>query len=214
MHTVQISGSIRTVDGKGGARRVRAEGQIPAVIYGAGEQSTPIALDNHELERIMRKHGGETFVLDLKIKGRESTDLTAIIKEMQRDPVSSRILHVDLQHVSMTQNVHVHVPVHIVGTAAGVKEGGILEISCREVEVECQVGQIPERIDVDVTNLSKGDAIHVRDLVPPPGVTVLTTGDRTVATIVTKIIEATPAEAAAAPAEEKKEGEEAPPAKG
>jgi large subunit ribosomal protein L25 len=213
MQTVEINGSTRITDGKGGARRVRAEGLVPGVIYGAGEESISISLDNKDLEQILRKHGGETIVLDLKLKGRESGELTAIIKELQRDPVSSRILHVDLQHVSMTQKVHVSVPVHIVGTAAGVKEGGILEVSCREVDVECQVGQIPERIDVDVTNLSKGDEIHVRDLVPPAGVTVLTAGDRMVATIVTKLIEATPAETAAAPTEEKKGAEETPPAK-
>lgn len=218
MHAVEINGELRTVEGKGGARRVRADGRVPGVLYGAGERSVPISLDYREFEGIMRKHGSETFVLDLKLPGRETEDLKAIIKELQRDPVSSRILHVDLQHVSLTQLVHVPVPLHMVGTPVGVKEGGLLEIACRDIEVECQAGQIPERIDVDVTNLSKGHSIHVRDLPLAAGVTVLTPGERVVATIVTKAAEPVeaPAPEAAAPAEgeeETKEGEEAPPAK-
>jgi large subunit ribosomal protein L25 len=215
MQAVEIKGNVRTTDGKGGARRVRAEGLIPGVLYGAGERGVPITLNYREFEGILRKHGSETFVLDLKLPGREAEEMKTIIKELQRDPVSSRILHVDLQHVQLTQMVHVSVPLHIVGTPAGVKEGGLLEIACRDIEVECQAGQIPERIDVDVTDLTKGHSIHVRDLALPGGITVLTAGERVVATIVAKAAEVeAPAEAPAPAAEEgKKEGEETPPAK-
>lgn len=215
MHTVEIRGTVRTADGKGGARRVRAAGQIPAILYGAGERSLPITVDNRDFEGIMRRHGGETFVLDLKILGRESEDLKAIIKEMQRDPVTSRVLHLDLQHVSLTQLVHVYVPLHFSGTPVGVKEGGILEITQRDIEVECQAGQIPDRLDVDVTELSRGRSLHVRDLVIPEGISVLTPGDRVVAAIVAKAVEPEPVEAPApaAAGEEKKEPETTPPAK-
>jgi large subunit ribosomal protein L25 len=215
MHTVEIRGQVRTADGKGGARRIRAAGQIPGILYGIGEHSVPISVDNREFEGIMRNYGGEAFVLDLKLAGRESEDLKAIIKETQRDPVSARVLHLDLQQVSMTQLVHVRIPMHFTGTPVGVKEGGVLEITLREIDVECQAGQIPDRFEIDVTSLSKGDAIHVRDLAIGEGITILTPADRAVVTIVTKAAEPEPGEAAAAPvvAEEKKEAE-TPPAKG
>jgi len=213
MQTIELRGELRTVVGKGNARRARAGGKTPGILYGAGEESLAISLDSKQFETILHLHNRGTFILDLKVDGQEDRELKAIIKELQRDPVTSRILHVDLQHVSLTQLVVVPVPVHLIGSPVGVKEGGVLEHFCREVEVQCQVVQIPEALEIDVADMTRGHSVHVRDLVPPAGVTILTPADRVVAGIVAKAVEVAPAPAAApaeAPAEEKAEE---PPAK-
>ena len=157
MHTVEIRGALRTVVHKRGARQTRAAGKTPGVLYGKDEKSMSISLDSKEFDAVLRKHGGGTFLLDLKLEGQEDRELKAIIKELQRDPVTSRVLHVDLLHVSLTQMIHVNVPIHLTGTAAGVKEGGVLEQHCREIEVQCQVARIPENCKIDITELVKDE---------------------------------------------------------
>ncbi len=207
MQTFVINGELRVAKGKGGARQTRAAGRTPAVVYGSGEPSVPISIDTREFDTVLRKHGGGTFILDLKIAGREGQDLKTIIKALQRDPLTSRITHIDLQHVSLTQLVTVNVPIHLKGTAIGVKEGGVLEHLVRELEVECQAGQLPEVIDVDISAYGRGQTLHVRDLPPMDGVTVITAGDRVVFSIVTKAAEVE-APAAEAKVEEKAETKE------
>jgi large subunit ribosomal protein L25 len=208
MQTFVINGEARLAKGKGGARQTRAAGRTPAIVYGAGEPSLPISIDTREFDTVLRKHGGGTFILDLKIAGREGQDMKTIIKALQRDPLTMRITHIDLQHVSLTQMVTVHVPIHLKGTAIGVKEGGILEHFVRELEVECQAGQLPEVIDVDITPYGRGQSLHVRDLPAMEGVAVLTSGERVVFTIVTKAaeVEAPAAEEKVAEKIETKEG--------
>jgi large subunit ribosomal protein L25 len=192
MDAVEVRCEIRSALGKGGARQARFGGKTPAVLYGSGEKTLEICLESKSFEYIVHKHGSSAFVLDLKLSGQEDRDLKAIIKELQRDPITSRIMHVDLQHISMTQMIEVDVPIHLLGTPAGVKEGGILEQILREVEVSCQAAQIPERVEFEVSHLQKGNSVHVRDLVLPEGVKVITPADRVVATVVMKAIEVAP----------------------
>jgi len=194
MHTVEIRGALRTAGRTRGARQSRAAGRTPGVLYGKDAENVMISLDSKEFDAVLRKHGGGTFLLDLKLEGQEDRELKALVKELQRDPVTSRILHVDLLHVSLTQMIHVNVPVHLSGTAAGAKEGGVLEHLCREIEVQCQVANIPEDFKIDISELVIGTSVHVEDLVLPEGVTVLTPLDRVVATVVAKaiVVEPTP----------------------
>ncbi len=210
MQKAEIRGIVRTANGKSGVRQVREAGRTPAVVYGKGEESLAISLDSRELDGVLRQHGG-TFVLDLTVEGPENRDFKTIIKEMQRDPVTSRILHVDLMHVSMSQVIHLKVPVHLTGMASGVKEGGILEHLCREVEIECQAARIPEALRIDVSEMAIGDSLHVVDLEAPAGVTILTPESRVIAAVVAKAVveEPTAEEKAAeeAPAEGQEEGE-------
>ncbi len=201
METIEIRGEIRQLAGKGGARRARASGKTPGVIYGSGEASTPISLDRKSFETTLRLHPSGAFIIDLKLSGREGEDIKALIKEVQRDPLTSQILHIDLQHVSLTQKVVLHVPVRLVGTAVGAKEGGVLEHFLRDVEVQSLALQIPESIDIDVSDLQRGHSLHVSDLVPPEGVTILTPGTRVIASVVVKAAEPTAEEAAPAAAE-------------
>ncbi len=227
MQTIEIIGEMRVASGKGGARRSRAAGKTPGVLYGAGGENLSISLDTRQFERILSKHASGTFVLDVKLAGQEGQELNAIIKDLQRDPLSSRILHVDLLHVSLTQLIQIQVPIHLIGTPVGVKEGGILEHFTRSVDIECQAGQIPDGLSIDVSAINKGQMLHVSDLQPPEGVKILTPADRVVVGVVlpraevevapAAVVEGAPAAgeaaAAAAPADAKA-GKEAPAAKG
>jgi large subunit ribosomal protein L25 len=189
MQTVELRGEVREITGRTGVRQLRRGGRTPGILYGMGEDSMAFSLDTHEFEGILRKHGGGTFVLDLRISGQEERDLKAIIKELQRDPISERILHIDLQQVSMTQIVHVQVPIHLIGTAVGVKEGGILDQLCREIGVECQTAQIPQDFKLDVSSMEKGQSLHVSDLTLPEGVRSMTPEDRVIASVIVKAVE-------------------------
>jgi len=203
----------RTEAGKGAARKLRRSGRIPAVYYGRGETPIPIAIGLKELEDIIHKSGGSNVIVDLKVEGDGAGDRKAIIREIQRDPVEGSILHLDLQHISLTERITVEVPIVLVGTPIGVKDGGgILEHLLREVEVECLPTDIPSKLEVEVSGLNIGDSLHVSDL-KADRVTIKTEADRAIAAVVPPTIleEVKPAEEAA-PAEpelvkEKKEEE-------
>lgn len=186
--------------GKGAARKLRAAGKIPAVLYGRGRDSLPLAVDPRALDRILRSSGANTL-LDLTIEGRpDLADTVALVKELQRDPLRGAIVHADLYAVDLTRAVTVDVPVHLVGKPRGLDFGGILEHTLREVALECLPRAIPEAIEVDVSNLEVGDVLHVRDLALPEGVSLVTDGDLGVVHIALPQAEPTPEEAAAAAA--------------
>jgi len=192
----------RTEAGKGVARKLRRSGRIPAVYYGRGETPIPITIGLKELEEIIHKSGGSNVIVDLKVEGDGAGDRKAIIREIQRDPVEGSILHLDLQHISLTERITVEVPIVLIGTPIGVKDGGgILEHLLREVEVECLPTDIPSKLEVEVSGLNIGDSLHVSDL-KADRVTIKTEADRAIAAVVPPTIleEAKPAEEAA-PAE-------------
>lgn len=163
MSEVTLEAKTRTGTGSGVAKKVRAAGRIPAVLYGPGE--TPITLDFALPDFMHIYHGGhgENVLVDLKVDANEAKKV--LFREVQRDPVTEAILHVDLLHVSLTKKIRVRVPVHLEGIANGVKnEGGIMQFVMREVEIECLPTNIPETIDIDVSEMGIHDAIHVGDL--------------------------------------------------
>ncbi|MFM8559915.1 MAG: 50S ribosomal protein L25/general stress protein Ctc [bacterium] len=181
MAVIQLKGSAREDLGKGGARKARAAGQIPGVIYGRGAQPMAIAVDGREFETALRSHKGGNAIVSLNVAG---ADHTALIRDVQYDPLTRGIMHLDFQHISLTEQIEVEVAVHFVGTPIGVKDGGgILEHLVRELEVRCLPTAIPPRIDVDVTALNIGDNLHVRDL-KVEGFTIVTDEDVTVAAVV------------------------------
>lgn len=192
----------REAIGKGAARKLRAAGRIPAVLYGRGRESLPLALDPRALDKILRG-GGANTLLDLTIEGRpELRGTVALVKELQRHPLRGSIVHADLYAVDLSRAVTVDVPVHLVGRPRGLDFGGILEHSLREIALECLPRSIPEAIEVDVANMEVGDVIHVRELALPEGVTLVTDGDLGVVHIALPQAEPTPEEAAAATAAE------------
>ena len=195
MAVIPLSGTRRDRLGKGGARKARAAGEIPAVLYGHGEEPVAVSVVARDFEVALRGHKGGNPIVNLGVAG---SDYTAIIRDVQYDPISRAILHLDFQHISLTETIEVNVNVHLIGVPTGVKDGGgILEHILRDVEVRCLPTAIPPSIDVDVAHLAIGDSVHVRDLVVQD-VTILTDADATIATVVPPtVMEEKPAEEAA-----------------
>lgn len=212
----QLVVEVRRETGKGGARRLRRAGRIPAVIYGKGRESTPIALDGSRLLRILkRSERGLNTLLEVHSEDPEFGRRTALVKELQRHPVRGDLLHADLYEVDLQQTVEVSVPVHLVGTARGVSvSGGIVEHTLREIEVECLPGSIPDAVEVDVSALDIGDSLHVSDIPLPAGVSLRTDPSLAVVSVAAPAAEEAPvaaeAEAVEAPAEGEAAAESAP----
>jgi large subunit ribosomal protein L25 len=157
--------------GKNASRKLRREGRIPAILYSGGEPGIPLALDKKDIFSILRSETGENTLFRTSFDS-ESRD--TMIKEVQIDPVSDEILHVDLIQIAMDKSVSVSVPVLITGEAVGVKtEGGFVDVITREVEVECLPQSIPENIVVDISALHLHQSIKIEDLSPPPDVEIV-----------------------------------------
>jgi large subunit ribosomal protein L25 len=163
---ITINASTREGVGKGPTRRLRAQGMIPAAIYGEGGDALAIAVSAKEIAGILRSGSGHNTIFKLALPHAEGEPANVIIKDYQIDPVKGRLLHADLLRLSMTTLTHVSVSVETIGEPPGVKsEGGILELQLREIEVECLPGDIPEQLTVDVSHLQIGDHVTVADLV-------------------------------------------------
>src|SRR6266850_5705369 len=191
---------------KNDARRVRREGKVPGVVYGAGKDSLSVSVDPRQVLRILHSETGHNTIFDLTLNGGERTKV--MIVDWQYEPVKGKLLHIDLKRIAMDRKLAVMVPIFLKGEAAGVKQqGGILEQMLREVEVECLPGDIPSHIDADVSELVFGKVLRVSDLPHTDKVKFLTDENQPVAhvTAVKEEEVATPeaaaAEAAAGPAE-------------
>ncbi len=165
---------LRDGTGKSVTRKIRRAGRVPAVIYGHGKATLSLSFDPKSLESILKASDAGVNTLiglegDSAISGK-----TVLVKELQRDPVDGFLMHADLFEVDPEEKISVSVPVHVVGIAEGITMGGILDHALREVELECLPSAIPDAIELDVTALSLGDSIHVRDLVVAEGISVRT----------------------------------------
>ena len=185
---------------KNAARRVRVAGKIPAVVYGAGQDSVAVTVDPKVITRILHSESGHNTIFDLNIEGGNATK--AMIVDWQNEPIKGKLLHIDLKRIAMDKVMQVSVPVQLIGIPAGVKTGGgILEHVMREVEIECLPGDIPSHIDVDVSNVELHGVVRIADLPHSGKLKFLADEDATVAHV-TIIKEEAPAEVAeAAPAE-------------
>jgi large subunit ribosomal protein L25 len=191
--------------GKNEARRLRAAGRVPGVVYGArGEGGAPqavsVSVDPKEVLRILRSDSGANTLISLRLDG---SDTRVMLKEYQLDPVTHQLLHTDFYQLAMDRAITVTVPVVLKGEAKGVKvQGGMLDFVTRDIEVQCLPADIPEHIDVDVTELMLNQAIRLRDLPQHPKWKPVTEGDTMIVHVVMPKAEesAAAAEAAAAPA--------------
>ncbi len=164
MKEVVIEAASRQKTGKGVARKLRAADKIPAVIYGKEEKPTPLEINYDHFHTIYHGLHGENALINLTIDGQPS-EKKAIIRDIQHDPVHGDILHIDFQYILMDQKIRVSVPVHLHGTAAGVKDfGGILQWIIRELEIMCLPNNIPDHIDINIDELNIGDAVHIKDI--------------------------------------------------
>lgn len=169
-----VKAEPRTEKGKGPARRMRAAGRVPAVIYGRGTESSPLSLERGDMERVVNR--GERLV-KLDIDGRKRQ---AMIKEVQYEPVSRLIAHVDFQEISATETITLEVPIRSKGTPAGAKEGGVLAVVMHAISVEARAADVPEEIRVDVSGLNIGDGIRAGEIELPAGLKLVTDGNATV----------------------------------
>lgn len=164
MEAIKLASEYRTSSGKGVARKLRASGKVPAILYGHSEKPVSLAVNEHDFLHVLRVRG-EMGIVDLTIEGEVKKECDAIIKEIQQHPASGKILHIDFQHIRRGEKLKIDVPVYLVGEAIGVKEmGGVLEHGPREIEIRCFPRDIPDRIDIDVKSLKIHDSIHIRDI--------------------------------------------------
>lgn len=185
-----VAAEVREKTGKGVARQLRMSGKIPAVLYGQG-QCLLLTLDPSSVTKILRSHGASNALISLSVAGGEDGTRTALLRDHQVDPVTGKLLHVDLFEISMDKPIRLKVPVHEVGgVPEGVKEGGVLQHNLRELSVECLPAAIPDQIEVDASQLRIGQGIHVKDLAPPKGVKFLDEPDHMVISVVAPISEA------------------------
>jgi len=183
MKTIELRAEVRNGVGKKAAKAVRREDKIPAILYGRGTNPLPLAVGRKEFYRATHTKAGANALISIKVEGGKSKrDTTCLIKEVQRDPVTDEIWHVDFAAVSLTEKIRVKVPLAVkdAGEALGVKEGGILDLVYHEIEVECLPTEIPEKFEASVKHLKIGDAIHLRELSIPPQVTPLLEADEVV----------------------------------
>jgi large subunit ribosomal protein L25 len=192
-----LNATARTGSGKGGARKLRATGKVPAVVYGHGDKNVPLALDRHELELLLHAISVENTVISLVTDGGTGKDV--LIRDVQMHPYRPEVLHVDFIQLHAGEVIRMKIPVRLSGNPAGVRdEGAVLDQVIYDLEVECLPGNIPEAFEVDVSNLAVGESVRVHD-VSLPNVRILADGELPIASVVPPTVEpAADAETAAA----------------
>src|SRR6266446_745125 len=218
---VKLKAEPRTATGRSAARRLKARGIVPAVVYGGKEKSQPLQVSARDINAMLSHASGENILVELEIAGQKATR-TALLQEVQHSPVGGDVLHVDFHAISMDEKIQADVPLEPLGVPNGVKNfGGLLEQNLRALAIECLPRDLPDRITVDVSALNIGDSIHVRGIKLPSGVTAKVQPDLTAFSVMAPVIEEEPvaaeAEAAAGPeviTAKKEEGEAAAPATG
>lgn len=196
MKTVDLEVVRRSTRGKNEARRTRAQGRIPAVVYGAGKPNVPVSVDRKALSDAFRNGAGENAIFLLKLSDSDQSR-HAMIKHLQKDPLSRKAMHIDFVRVLMDAKIRVSVPVEPVGIARGVKtEGGILDFVTRQVEIECLPGNIPAHLAIDVSELGIGDALRVSQIPAMEGVEIVDDAEKVLVHVVHPTQEAEPEVAA------------------
>jgi large subunit ribosomal protein L25 len=213
MAEVKLNAEPREGVGKGAARKARAAGKVPAVLYGPEVEPKRLAVDALELWHALHTDAGTNVLINLQLDG--DTFLT-MPREIQRDIVKGTLLHVDFLRIRRDVAMQVDVPIHLVGESHGVKEGGVVEHHLWELRVECLPTDVPQSLEADISALGIGDSLHVSDIRVPGNITVITPMEETLVSVVPPpvlVVEPTPeeleaAEAAALEAAEAVEGEE------
>jgi large subunit ribosomal protein L25 len=177
----ELRAEPRNESGKGPARRLRATGRVPATLYGHGVEPTSIQVSAQDLLHLFHQGGGASVLVDLKLDGEQHL---TIVREVQRDLIHNRFIHVDFMAVARDEKIVVNVELHEIGESAGVKAGGVVEHHLREVEIRCLPVDVPERIEFDISRLRIGQSVRVGDLKPSDGVEILTDPDTMVLAVV------------------------------
>lgn len=190
-----LAARIRKTKGKGAARRLRRENQVPAIFYGPNTQPVMLAVDYPELKLILRKSSGENVLLDLQLETDQGKETRKVmLKDLLVDPIKETLLHADFYEISMDKKITVNVAIRLINTPEGVSQGGVLQHVRREISVSCTPSNLIDFIEVDVGGLQIGDAVHIRDINLPEGITSLDEDHLAIATVsaptVKEIVEA------------------------
>ena len=195
MEILELTATMRTSAGNSPSRALRREGNVPAVLYGPGSESVLLSISSLDLEHALKKASVSQIIFNLGIQNAQAGSRTAMIKELQIHPMSRKFLHVDFYEISKERKITVNVPVVVKGKAKGIEEGGMLQIIEREIEVLCLPFEVPESIQIDITDLGIGDSIHVKDLKVAENVEIPADNNYTILTILsTKSDEKAPGE--------------------
>ncbi len=181
MERYNLSVEVREDTGKGVARSLRRSGLVPAVIYGKSRPSQALTVNPEDLKNKMS--GNAIFDLSITAAGDEIKE-TVMIKEVQKDPIKGELLHIDFHHISMDEKITVNVSLNLIGEAPGVREGGVLQQLLREVEIECLPLDIPEALQLNISELEMGNSMLVNDLEVPENIEIKTPFDEAIVTIV------------------------------
>ena len=185
MTAMKLSAQPREGSGKGVARKLRRDGKIPAVLYQRGEDGLSLLISNDEFSNLLAKGQAKASIIKLQVQdGKKSTEKDVLIREIQTHPFKKDVYHIDLQEITMDQEISVKVPVETVGDSIGVEMGGIMEFKRRELEVTCLPDKIPDSIVIDISQLDIGDSVHVEDIPAPGGVTIPHDVNFTILTVV------------------------------
>lgn len=188
MQQKQMNIELRTKTGTGVSRRLRNADMVPGVVYGKGVDPMPVSVKVRDLKAAISGDGGQNNLITL-VGGGTLDQSIAIVVDLQRDPIKKTYKHVDFHRINPNEKIRVTVPVMITGTAIGVKEGGLLDIAHHELHAECLPGNIPDHIEIDVTDLKIADSIHVGDITLPEGVTLLDKANIPVVSILGRVKE-------------------------
>ncbi|HEC78592.1 MAG TPA: 50S ribosomal protein L25 [candidate division WOR-3 bacterium] len=204
---VNLQATPYTAEKKGDVKRMRKDGKLPAVLYGHKEKTQTIYIEKNEFKKVLDALRKEAVTVNLSIKDKE---YLCVIKAIQHNPITDELLHIDFQHIHKSEKIKALIPIHIIGEAPGVKQGGILDQHLHEVVVKCLPADMPSHIDVDVSNLELGQTIHLSDVELPRVEYELSSETPIVSILVPRAVaaEAKPAAEKEEVAEEKKEGEE------
>ena len=182
----ELMAQRRSVSGSRPTKRLRSEGTVPGVVYGKEMEPLAVAVQQRSLVKLLRSKAGEHALVTLRLDGDGAWEKPVLVKSVQRDPVSSEILHVDFHAIVLTQRLRVRVPVVLKGEAVGVKQdGGILEHFLREVEVECLPTDIPRDVTFDISALKIGETVHVRNLTAPKNAKITSEAEGVIASVQT-----------------------------
>lgn len=196
MEKIKIKADIREVGKKGLNRRLRRDGFVPAILYGKKENPLGLVIGAKEFTALMKGASGINVLMDLEVAGEKSASVV-MLKDYQTDALTHKITHIDLLKIDLKEKVTVKIPLHLTGKSVGATQGGLIEQSRRELEITCLPGNIPDKIDVDITGLDIGNSLHVKDLKLPLGVEIPHGVDFTIVSIVApKEEEAAPVAAA------------------
>ncbi len=212
MEKRQLKVQTRTERGKNESFRLRQSGYIPAVLYSHGDVET-IKVARKDFSSLFKGQVSESVIFDIVYQDKkEANEIQAFVKDYQVNPITDELIHLDLFKVTKGEKIHTHIPVEIVGTSAGVKRGGTMEIYAREIEIECLPKDLPEKVTVDVTEMLEGDSIHSKDIKLDEAVKLISNPELVIVAVhVTKLVaeeEVEGAEAAAAAATEAADTEE------